>query len=127
LNKSHANGEVRPRASARARLRPKAQLTLPDEIRRALHVSEGDEIEFAVDESGNITVRGYVSVPSDQVWFFTPDQLAATHQAEEEGLCTPLLRPCSPISNALGAASQPPTRRREGLAKLPICRQMTWG
>jgi antitoxin PrlF len=84
LNKSHANGEVRPRASARARLRPKAQLTLPDEIRRALHVSEGDEIEFAVDESGNITVRGYVSVPSDQVWFFTPDQLAAKHQAEEE-------------------------------------------
>jgi len=37
-----------------------------------------------VDESGNITVRGYVSVPSDQVWFFTPDQLAAKHQAEEE-------------------------------------------
>lgn len=84
LNKSHANGEVRPRASARARLRPKAQLTLPDEIRRALHVSEGDEIEFAVDESGNITVRGYVSVPSDQAWFFTPDQLVAKHQAEEE-------------------------------------------
>ena len=84
LNKSHANGEVRPRTSARARLRPKAQLTLPDEIRRALHVSEGDEIEFAVDESGNITVQGYVSVPSDQAWFYTPDQLASKRQADEE-------------------------------------------
>ena len=48
-------------------------------------MSEGDEIEFAVDESGNVfTVRGYVSVPSDQAWFFTPDQLVAKHQAEEE-------------------------------------------
>ena len=47
-------------------------------------MSEGDEIEFAVDESGNITVRGYVSVPSDQAWFFTPDQLAAKRQADEE-------------------------------------------
>jgi antitoxin PrlF len=47
-------------------------------------VSEGDEIEFAVDESGNITVRGYVSVPSDQAWFFTPDQLAAKRQGDEE-------------------------------------------
>jgi AbrB family looped-hinge helix DNA binding protein len=84
LNKSHANGAVRPRSSARARLRPKSQLTLPDEIRRALHVSEGDEIEFAVDENGSITVRGYVSVPSDQAWFFTPDQLAAKRQEDEE-------------------------------------------
>jgi AbrB family looped-hinge helix DNA binding protein len=27
---------------------PKAQLTLPEEIRHALHISEGDEVEFAV-------------------------------------------------------------------------------
>ena len=84
MNESGANKELRPRITARARLRSKAQLTLPDEIRRALHVSEGDEIEFAVDESGSITVRGYVSVPSDQAWFFTPDQLAAKRQEDEE-------------------------------------------
>ena len=84
MNKSRANGEVRLRTSARAKLRPKAQLTLPDEIRQALHVSEGDEIEFAVDESGNTTVRGYVSVPSDQAWFFTPDQLESKRQTDEE-------------------------------------------
>ena len=47
-------------------------------------MSEGDEIEFAVDESGNITVQGYVSVPSDQAWFYTPDQLASKRQADEE-------------------------------------------
>ena len=76
--------EPPPRFSARAKVRPKAQLTLPEEIRRAMHVSEGDEIEFAVQADGTITVRGYVSVPSDQAWFFTPEGLAGKQQADDE-------------------------------------------
>ncbi len=84
MNEAGAKKELRPQISARARLRPKAQLTLPEEIRRALHVGEGDEVEFAVREDGTITVRGYVSVPSDQVWFFTPERQAGKRQADEE-------------------------------------------
>ena len=83
MNKSHANGEVRPRASARARLRPKAQLTLPDEIRRALHVSEGDEIEFTAHEDGTITVRGYVSIPADHARRYLPPHVAWPAAAAE--------------------------------------------
>ena len=64
--------EPEPLVSARVKVRPKAQLTLPEEIRRALHISEGDEVEFAVHDDGTITVRGYVSIPTDQAWFFTP-------------------------------------------------------
>ena len=73
-----------PRVSARARLRPKAQLTLPEAIRGALHIGEGDELEFAIQEDGTITVRGYVSVPSDQAWFFTPQELAGNERAHDE-------------------------------------------
>jgi antitoxin PrlF len=76
LNDAGAVKESSRRTNARARLRPKAQLTLPDAIRQALHISEGDEIEFAVHEDGVITVRGYVSVPRDQAWQFTPEQQA---------------------------------------------------
>ena len=76
--------EPPPTFSARAKVRPKAQLTLPEAIRRAMHVSEGDEIEFAVHADGTITVRGYVSVPSDQAWFFTPEGLAGKQQADDE-------------------------------------------
>jgi AbrB family looped-hinge helix DNA binding protein len=69
------NRHSRPRqASAKARLRQKAQLTLPEEIRRALRVSEGDEVEFSVLADGTITVRGYVSVPADQLWLYAPHQ-----------------------------------------------------
>jgi antitoxin PrlF len=58
--------ELRPRTNARARLCQNAQLTLPDPIMQALHVSEGDEVEFAVHEDGVVTVRVFVSMPDDQ-------------------------------------------------------------
>lgn len=76
MNEAGCEKEPQPRTNARARLRQKAQLTLPDPIRQALHVSEGDEIEFAVHEDGVITVRGYVSVPSEQAWYFKSGQQA---------------------------------------------------
>jgi len=76
--------EPQPRISARVKVRPKAQLTLPEEIRRALHISEGDEVEFAVHDDGTITVRGYVSIPTDQAWFFTPDWLTGEREADED-------------------------------------------
>ena len=76
MNETGAERELQPLTNARARLRQKAQLTLPDPIRQALHISEGDEVEFAVHEDGVITVRGYVSVPSDHAWYFKSEQQA---------------------------------------------------
>jgi AbrB family looped-hinge helix DNA binding protein len=75
-----ANKDPRPRpVSARARLRTKSQLTLPEEIRRALRVQEGDEVEFRVTGDGVITVRGYISVPTDLAWLY------AAHQGGRQG------------------------------------------
>jgi antitoxin PrlF len=79
-----AKVEPEPMMTARAKVRPKAQLTLPDEIRRALHVGEGDEVEFAVHDDGTVTIRGYVSIPTDQAWFFTPQWLAGEREADED-------------------------------------------
>ena len=81
-------------------VRSKAQLTLPEEITRALRISEGDEVEFCVHEDGTVTVRGYVSIPTDQAWFFTPQWLAGEREADEDiaaggGRCTSRRRRCS--------------------------------
>jgi antitoxin PrlF len=76
VNETGNEKEAGPRINARAKLRPKAQLTLPDPIRQALHISEGDEVEFTVHDDGRITVRGFVSVPSDQAWYFKSGQRA---------------------------------------------------
>ena len=79
-----AKVEPEPRLRARVRIRPKAQLTLPEEIRRALHIGEGDEIEVAVHDDGTVTRRGSVSIPTDQAWFFAPEWLAGEREADEE-------------------------------------------
>jgi antitoxin PrlF len=79
-----AKAEPEPRVTARVKVRPKAQLTLPEEIRSALHIGEGDEVEFAVQEDGTVTVRGYISIPTDQAWFFTAQWLAGEREADED-------------------------------------------
>jgi antitoxin PrlF len=79
-----AKMEPEPRLRARATIRSKAQLTLPDGIRRALHVGEGDEVEFAVHEDGIATIRGCASIPTHQAWFFTPEWLAGEQKADED-------------------------------------------
>lgn len=79
-----AKVEPEPRLKARVKVRPKAQLTLPEEIRRALHIGEGDDVEFAVQEDGTVTIRGFISIPTDQAWFYTPEWLAGEREADEE-------------------------------------------
>ena len=39
-------------------------------------------MEFSVHDDGTITVRGYVSIPTDQAWFFTPEWLAGEREAD---------------------------------------------
>lgn len=73
--------EARP---ARAMLRAKGQLTLPPEIRAALHVGEGDEVEFTVTDAGEVLLRGMTSVPADQRWFWEPDWQAGEREASEQ-------------------------------------------
>jgi AbrB family looped-hinge helix DNA binding protein len=75
-----AKMEPEPRLRARVRVRAKGQLTLPEEICRTLHVGEGDEVEFAVHDDGTVSLRGYVSIPTDQAWFFTPEWLAGERE-----------------------------------------------
>ena len=79
-----AKAEPEPRVTARVKVRPKAQLTLPEEIRSALHIGEGDEVEFAVQQDGTVTIRGYISIPTDQAWFFTPQWPAGEREADED-------------------------------------------
>jgi antitoxin PrlF len=69
----------------RARVRgDRHQITVPAEVREALQVRSGDEIEFAIDEHGTVTVRGYTSVPTDQAWFFSSAWQAGEREADDQ-------------------------------------------
>ena len=57
---------------------------MPEQVRHVLHVGEGDEVEFTVESNGRVTVRGYVSGPTDLVWFFASERLAGKREADDE-------------------------------------------
>jgi antitoxin PrlF len=69
---------------ARTTLRDKGQLTLPREIRDALHVDPGDEIVFEVIGEDTVVVRGMKMIPADQAWFWTESWLAGEREASED-------------------------------------------
>lgn len=68
----------------RAVMRRKNQVTLPREIAEALHIREGDEVEFTIAENGQVTLRGMTSVPADQAWFWESDWQRGEHEASEQ-------------------------------------------
>ena len=54
------------------KLRPKGQSTLPDAVRKAARLSEGDYLEVSV-EDGTIVMRPKKLIDADQAWFWAED------------------------------------------------------
>lgn len=73
-----------PGKAARATLRTKNQLTLPERIRKALHAQAGDELSFDVREDGTVLVRALRSIPADQAWFWDEDWQSGEREADSE-------------------------------------------
>lgn len=67
----------------RTTLRAKGQLTLPDDIRRAAHLEEGDLLEAEITVDG-ILLRPQKVIDAAQAWFWSPDWQAGELQADED-------------------------------------------
>lgn len=65
------------------RLRPKGQLTLPDAIRRAARLEEGDVLEAEVREEA-IVLRPKKLIDASQAWFWTEAWQAGEREASAE-------------------------------------------
>src|SRR5215218_7573285 len=70
---------------ARVTLRAKGQLTLPDDVRKAAKLQEGDLIEAEVTENGEVILRPLATVDRSQAWFWTPEWQAGEREATEQG------------------------------------------
>lgn len=68
---------------ARTVLRPRGQLTLPQEVRDALRIAEGDDVEFVVTDDG-VLMRGLKSIPAEQAWFWTQEWQAGEQEASRQ-------------------------------------------
>jgi antitoxin PrlF len=68
----------------RTTLRAKGQLTLPDDIRKAAKLREGDLIEAEVSDSGEVILRPLTTVERSQAWFWTQEWQAGEQEASEQ-------------------------------------------
>src|ERR671931_1139153 len=68
---------------ARTTLRAKGQLTLPEEIRAAARLEEGDLLDAEITEEG-ILLRPRKVIDATQAWFWTPEWQAKEREADED-------------------------------------------
>ncbi len=68
---------------ARTTLRAKGQLTLPDDIRRAAHLEEGDLLDAELTPEG-ILLRPQKVIDATQAWFWAPEWQAGEREAEAD-------------------------------------------
>ena len=65
------------------KVRPKGQLTLPDSVRKAARLSEGDYLEVSV-EGGAIVMRPKKLIDADQAWFWSEQWQRGEREASED-------------------------------------------
>src|SRR5437870_13709803 len=68
---------------ARTTLRAKGQVTLPEEIRAAAHLEEGDLLEAEITDEG-ILLRPQKVIDATQAWFWTPEWQAGEREADAD-------------------------------------------
>jgi AbrB family looped-hinge helix DNA binding protein len=68
---------------ARTTLRAKGQLTLPEEIRKAARLDEGDLLEAELTDEG-ILLRPQRVIDASQAWFWTPEWQAGEREADAQ-------------------------------------------
>ena len=64
-------------------VRKKAQVTLPQSVRKALNIEEGDFLEVQV-ENGQIVLRVKKLVDKEQAWFWTRRWQEGEREAEDD-------------------------------------------
>lgn len=65
------------------RVRPKGQITIPEEVRRALRLEEGDLVDVAI-EDGSIVLRPKRLIEASQAWFWTDAWQAGEREASAD-------------------------------------------
>lgn len=68
---------------ARTTLRAKGQLTLPEEIRAAARLEDGDLFDAEITEDG-ILLRPRKVIDATQAWFWTPEWQAGEREADAD-------------------------------------------
>ena len=69
---------------SRTTLNDKGQLTLPAEVRAALRLRPGDDVELEVTAEDTVVMRGLTTIPTSQAWFWQESWQQGEREASAE-------------------------------------------
>ena len=78
-------------------IRAKGQLTIPQDIREAVHLEEGDPVEIEVTADG-ILLRPKKLIDASQAWFWSPGWQPGEHEASADIAAGRVTRSASPLA-----------------------------
>jgi len=98
---------------SRTTLRAKGQLTLPEEIRAAAHLEEGDLLDAEITAEG-ILLRPQKVIDATQAWFWTAEWQKGEREADTDHARGHLetFGSGEELLTALGSRAKAPGRRR---------------
>jgi len=98
----------------RTTLRAKGQLTLPEEIRAAARLEEGDLFEAEITDEG-ILLRPQKVIDATQAWFWTAEWQAGEREADSQEAVGvgETFNSGDEFLDALRARAKPSARRRK--------------
>ena len=96
----------------RTTLRAKGQLTIPEEIRAAARLEEGDLLEAEITAEG-ILLRPQKVIDATQAWFWNPEWQAGERDADADLAAgrVEAFDSGEDLLDALGARAKPAARR----------------
>lgn len=68
---------------SRTTVRAKGQITLPEDVRRAAHLEEGDLLDAEITAEG-ILLRPQKLIDATQAWFWTTDWQSGEREADAD-------------------------------------------
>lgn len=68
----------------RITIRKKGQITLPKAFMEKFHLGEGDSLELAVTEDGDVEITPMMQVPASQRWFWTEEWQKGEREADAD-------------------------------------------
>lgn len=61
----------------------KGQISIPKEVRKTLHIKEGDQLIYMV-KGGKIILEPVINIPRSQAWFWTKEVQSKIRKSESD-------------------------------------------
>ena len=78
-------------------IRAKGQLTIPQDVREAAHLEDGDPVEIELTADG-ILLRPMKLIDASQTWFWSPGWQHGEHEASADIAAGRVTTPVSPLA-----------------------------